>query len=100
MDTSTSSPANTVAHVLGSVRLGPVRREPEVDRDPALVRDHVAGHPAGDADRVEPLPVGAAVDVHRRAARTGQPGQHRRGGVDRVDAEPGPGAVRAPAPGA
>ena len=51
------------AYDLGCLVLALVRREPVVDGHPALVRDDVAGHSPGDADRVHALAVGEAVDL-------------------------------------
>ena len=59
-----------------------VRGEPEVDLDLARVRDHVAGDPAGDPDRVQALAVRAAVDGDRPRAgsrRAGAAPRRRRG---------------------
>ena len=73
--TSTSYPSKTSRRCAVGLRLGAVRREPVVDVDHALVRDHVAGDAAADADRVEALAVVAAVDrdparlVRRQPAR-------------------------------
>ena len=73
----------------------PVGGKPVVHGDHALVRDHVAGHAAAHADRVQPLVVGQPVDVGLAGLVVAQDVEDRAGVVDGVAAHPGPGAVRA-----
>jgi hypothetical protein len=83
------------AYVLLCLFRGPVRREPEVDADDAVVRNNVSGNPATDADRVQALVI--AEPVHDRLPRsiTAQYIEDPAGRMDRVTAEPGSRAVRA-----
>ena len=61
-------PLEELAHERLGLGLAAVGGEAVVDRDHALVGDHVAGDAAADADRVEALVVLQAVD-HRLARR-------------------------------
>ena len=91
--TVTSYPVEEVADERLGLRLAAVGGEAEVDLDDALVGDHVAGDAAADADGVEALVVGQAVDHRLAGDVVVEPGQDRRGPVDRVDALPAAGAV-------
>ncbi len=64
------------------------RRETVVDRDDALVRDHVARNPAADADGVESLPVDEPVDLDLLRFVRRERRQDGRGSVDRVSSHP------------
>ena len=77
------------------LRLRAVRRVAVVDRDHALVGQHVAGHPAADVDRVQALVVLQPVDDRPPCVVLPEAAEHLTGPVDRVDAAPGSCRVRA-----
>ena len=91
-------PVEHVAHVPFGRRDVAVRGEAEVDRDDAFVRHDVARHPARDPHRLQALPIHAAVDRHLARRVFAEPLEDVARGVDRVDAQPGPGRVRPPPP--
>ena len=93
--TVTGQPAKTSSTWARRLLRRPVGGEPVVHGDHALVRDHVAGHAAAHADRVQPLVVGQPVDVGLAGLVVAQDAEDRAGVVDGVAAHPGPGAVRA-----
>ena len=93
-------PLEEVADERLGVGLAAVGGEAEVDLDDALVGDHVAGDAAADAGRVEALVVGQAVDLGLVGDVVVEPGEHRTGEVDGVDALPAARAVRPLAGGA
>ena len=83
-----------VTHVLFGGGHIPVRREAVVHRDHAPVRDHVAGHAASDADRVQALVVAEAVDRRLPRLVAAQHVQDAARLVDGVAPHPGAGTVR------
>src|SRR5512145_3431126 len=87
-------PVEDLVHVRDRLLLGPVGRKAVVDGHGAGVRQDVARDAAIDEDRVEPLAVLQPVDDRTPRLVGGEPVEDRGGGVDRVDAVPGPSRVR------